>query len=284
LFHRAVSQSGGCTSLRGTLAGAQRLAARFGERLGCTGSDALACLRGKSLVELVDGAAAFGSSFNVAVDGMFMPEQPRALFDRGEVARVPYMLGSTTDEGSYWTLEDTGITNDEQYLDLLRKRYEEPVEPIAELYPASKFASSKNPYQAALSRIWGDSRLVCPTYDVAVRAFALGVPVYLYNWDIPVDDVIGAAHASELVFVFGTNLAFTPETMPVSEWMQRYWTNFAKTGDPNGENLLTWPKLSDPAADVRMNFGLTSTIIPDFRGPECAFWRARADAAFNAAP
>jgi para-nitrobenzyl esterase len=281
LFARAISQSGGCTTLRSTLVGAQRTAARFAEQLGCSGADPLECMRQKPFVELVDSAAAFNSSFNVVVDGMFMPEQPRALFDRGEIAEVPYMLGSTTDEGSYWTLDATDITNDVQYLDALRQRFPEPVEPILQLYPASKFAESKNPYQAALTRVWGDARLVCPTYDVATRALARDLPVFMYNWDIPVDDVIGVAHASELVFVFGTSLAFTPETMQVSERMQRYWTNFAKTGDPNGGDSLAWPKLTS-GADVRINFGIDFTIVPDFRGPECAFWQSRFDAAFNA--
>jgi para-nitrobenzyl esterase len=280
LFHRAISQSGGCTTVRGTLTSAQRTAARFATQLGCGEADPLACLRQKSIVELVDSAAAFSGSFNVIVDGSFMPEQPRALFDRGDIAKVPYMLGSTTDEGSYWTLDATGITNDEQYLEALKQRFSEPVQPIADLYPVSKFAEAKDPYQAAITRVWGDARLVCPTVDVARRALALDLPVYLYNWDIPVDDVIGVAHASELVFVFGTNQFFTPQTMPVSEQMQTYWTNFAKTGDPNGVDLLKWPR-SPADANLRINFNLESTIIPDFRGRECDFWIERSNAAFT---
>jgi len=279
LFHRAISQSGGCTTVRGTLTSAQRTAARFATQLGCADADPLACLRQKSIVELVDSASAFSGSFNVIVDGSFMPEQPRALFDRGEVAKVPYMLGSTTDEGSYWTLDATGITNDEQYLEALKQRFSEPVQPIADLYPVSQFAEAKDPYKAAITRIWGDARLVCPTVDVARRALALDLPVYLYNWDIPVDDVIGVAHASELVFVFGTNQFFTPETLPVSEQMQSYWTNFSKTGDPNGADLLEWPK-SPANGNLRINFNLESTIIPDFRARECDFWIERSNAAF----
>jgi para-nitrobenzyl esterase len=35
--------------------------------------------------------------------------------------------------------------------------------------------------------------------------------------------------------------------------MQLYWTNFAKTGDPNGNGLPVWPKF-DPAARAFLEF------------------------------
>ena len=111
LFQRAISESGGCTSRVADADSAQRTAAAFAERMGCTGADALACLRSKSVRELVDGAAAAGR-FPISVDGVFLPEQPRALFDRGDIARVPYILGSNTDEGSYWALDAVGISDD----------------------------------------------------------------------------------------------------------------------------------------------------------------------------
>ncbi len=284
LFHRAISQSGGCTTLRGGLESARRATAALGTRIGCgEGEGALACLREKSIVELVD-AAAVGGGFNVIVDGDFMPEQPRALFDRGEIADVPYMLGSTTDEGSYWTLDDTGITDDAQYLEALRRRFPEPAEPIAELYPASRFAEAKNPYQAALTRAWGDYRLVCSTQDVAVRALAAGRAVFTYNFDVPIDETLGAAHAAEIVFVFGTSMIETPETARVTERMQTYWTQFARHGDPNHPDVLEWPRNSEADPDIRINFALESTIIPDFRKPECDFWRATYDRAFDRQP
>jgi para-nitrobenzyl esterase len=35
--------------------------------------------------------------------------------------------------------------------------------------------------------------------------------------------------------------------------MQEYWTNFAKTGNPNGSNLPAWPKF-DPEARAYLEF------------------------------
>jgi para-nitrobenzyl esterase len=281
LFHRAISQSGACTTRRRDRAEAEQQGRDVTAGLGCAPGDALSCLRGKSVAELLDADA--GGPLGPIADGEFLPEQPRALFDRGELAAVPYMLGTTNDEGSGFVADALEV-NEETYLAELSARFTAPVEEIAERYPASDFASAPNPYFAALARAVGDARFVCPTQDTARRALAADLAVYLYNFDIPFDGpdgVFGAVHASELGYVFGTWPFFTPETRAVSDRMMAHWSHFAQSGDPNGEGLASWPPL-DAATDVRINFGLQSTLVHDFRAAECEFWRARFDAAFAA--
>jgi len=55
----------------------------------------------------------------------------------------------------------------------------------------------------------------------------------------------GAYHSSEIEFVFGAlkskHVPWRPEDWKVSELMTSYWSNFAKTGDPNGPGLPKWP-------------------------------------------
>ena len=55
----------------------------------------------------------------------------------------------------------------------------------------------------------------------------------------------GAAHASEIAYVFdnlrGRNGSqFTAQDSAVARMMNAYWTNFARTGNPNGNGLANW--------------------------------------------
>ena len=75
-----------------------------------------------------------------------------------------------------------------------------------------------------------------------MRAVDDGLPGWLYEFDaeIPGEDDPGDYHSSELNFVF-ENLAkcwrpFTGKHYDLARKMCNYWTNFAKTGDPNGND------------------------------------------------
>ena len=57
----------------------------------------------------------------------------------------------------------------------------------------------------------------------------------------------GSPHGGDVPFAFGTlgggrGGAPTPEDLAVSRMAQSYWVNFARTGDPNGSGLPTWPR------------------------------------------
>jgi para-nitrobenzyl esterase len=58
----------------------------------------------------------------------------------------------------------------------------------------------------------------------------------------------GAYHSAEIEFVFGMldskKLPWRPADYALSEQIGSYWTNFAKTGNPNGAGLPQWLQYS----------------------------------------
>lgn len=277
LFHRAISQSGGCTTTMTTKSEGEAAGEALAADL-CDGADdALTCLREASVADLLDfQPAADSASFGPVVDADFMPDQAGALYAAGEIADVPYMLGSNSDEGTLFSMQN--IADEAAYQAALEVAFPGIADDVAALYPLADFAEGKpTPGSAALVRALGDSRLVCSTYDTAVLAQAAGRDVYMYNFDIPVeipglDLNLGATHGAELTYVFGTSPAFSPDQMDISNLMQRYWSRFATTGDPNGGDDLEWPVFgADP--NKRMNFSLEPALVDDFRTAQCDFWR-----------
>jgi para-nitrobenzyl esterase len=308
LFHRAISQSGGCTWTDLPEAGDDDKVASmraFATAVGCDDSaeddasgDVPTCLRGlpteqimrhaeqpePSQGELIGGG---DWSFGAVVDGDdgFIPDQPRRRFDRGEIAEVPYLLGSNDDEGRVFVLS-LEVTNQAQYEAAVDQRFPGIAAEVLARYPASDFGGD---HLAALAAAVGDSGLICGTTDTARRAAAAGVPVYMYNFDVPwaiSPEVMQATHAAEMSHVFGNPLEPDETSRAVGEAMNAYWATFAGTGDPNHDGApATWPAFGseEDGGDRRLQLAGDFAVVEDFRADQCAFWREHR-AALGAAP
>ncbi len=270
LFHRAIGESGGCTTHQSTITDAAAASAQVSAAVGCAdAANELSCLRQVPVSTLLSQDSGPG----IIIDGGVLPDQPRTLFNTGKFAKVPYILGSNADEGTLFFIGSRPVTTNAKYLEALKQAYGDMSDEVAAVYPASAFRTP----QDALARVFGDSSLVCPTYDVARRAAAGGSNVYLYNFarPIPIEALaqfnLGATHGAEIAYVFGSVDPPLAVDAMLAQAMQGYWTRLARNGDPNGEAALAWPKYS-AAADQRINFDSSINIVPNFRRTECEFW------------
>jgi para-nitrobenzyl esterase len=99
-------------------------------------------------------------------------------------------------------------------------------------------------------------------------------PVYRYEFDqVPPpsekhEAEAGLAyHSAEIEYVFGTldwkKIPWRPEDYKLSEQMGSYWTNFAKSGDPNGPGLGVWPMYIRKSGYQVMHLGPNPRAMPD---------------------
>jgi para-nitrobenzyl esterase len=301
LFHRAISESGGCAST--TIGGARMPTAAdaatgmqtFTQTMGCdTASDPLACLRSKSVDDILKNAPqpnltggvmlTTSFSFSAVVDGAFLPDQPRTLFDTSKIVQVPYLLGSNNDEGMLFLLNATIPTTDAAYLSALQNNFGMTFgQQVFAEYPVSKFNGD---YHAALAQVIGDSGLICGTHDTARRAAKAGSSVFMYNFNMPwsiLNGTLKVSHASEISHVFGDPLNPSADDTAVSDAMNAFWAHFAQTGDPNYPGApATWPAFKPDANDDddRLQLDPGWKDLKSFRKQECTFWRQYYDQAF----
>jgi para-nitrobenzyl esterase len=104
-------------------------------------------------------------------------------------------------------------------------------------------------------------------------------PVYRYHFELPAPPskfVKGwlTFHSDDIAYVFGSldsrvGAVWRPEDRKMSEQMMSYWTNFAKTGDPNGPGLPKWPKYGKDNDIIHLDSTITSG--PDATRPRYEF-------------
>ncbi|MGW6979876.1 carboxylesterase/lipase family protein [Streptomyces sp. NPDC054932] len=282
LFRRAVLQSGSC--LMSFPSGAlgpgtpayepfapqrdvQSAGAEAARQLGCTAAgedEVVACLRGQSTDRLA--TAQLMQSFNrPAFGNALLPVAPDRALASGRFHRVPVVLGTNHDEMRMFvglSLAAFPIRTETDYRARLVDAFGVAAPAVEARYPASDHPTPALAWAAVLT----DRSLTCTTLAAgrALATHAPGLPLYGYEFsdaDAPVLTGLpanpgfpyGAAHGFEMPFLFSsfpTERPLTDAQRALSDRMVGYWTNFARTGNPNTSDAPLWPRLrpSSPLA------------------------------------
>ena len=109
----------------------------------------------------------------------------------------------------------------------------------------------------AIDKLMSAKIFACPSLTLARTTRASGGKVWFYQFNRKrindVSDRMGAYHGAELPYVFDKHDDWLPTVdvdRSITRDMQKYWTNFAKFGDPNGDTLEHWQSFEVPERTV----------------------------------
>jgi para-nitrobenzyl esterase len=275
LFHKAIGESGaafGDALLISTLAERARRDQEWVDSLGVKN---LAELRALPTGKLIEAASKKEVGwFSPVIDGRFLPESVPAIYAAGRQAHVPAIIGWNRDERA-GTLSN-GMTA-EKWRAFADEHYGKRAAAFLAAFPGRSDEESVHSADAYTT----DAFIVASAWKWAEAHSRTGkAPVYRYCFDLPATpsethlEGKYAFHSDELEYVFGTldvrrGATWRPEDRTLSEQMVGYWTNFARTGDPNGKGLPHWPRYDTEKQLIHLDSTITSA--PDALRPQFEF-------------
>ena len=303
LFHRAIAQSnwihGWDRPLEGDagdLTPAEAQGTAVAAALGAGDLDAesaLAAMRAASAGEVLAAiGAGAGSPFLRTghvwapnVDGWAIPDDPLAMYAEGRQHPVPLVVGMNGNEGSLMT-RGFSMDGPEAFAAHVESVYSDDF--AADLL--AHYDATTETVREGFDYLVHDLYFAGPVRAHA-RHQAAVAPVWMYHFTrvppTPWGEALGAHHAAELVYVFGTLTTndepgerplglsplgdFTEVDTGLSAAMRAYWIRFAAAGDPNGPGLPAWPPW-EPASDRHLELGVDVSAGDGLHVAGAALW------------
>uniref|UniRef100_A0A2I3N9R9 Carboxylic ester hydrolase n=1 Tax=Papio anubis TaxID=9555 RepID=A0A2I3N9R9_PAPAN len=308
LFHRAISESGvALTAVLVKKGDVKPLAEKIANTAGCqttTSAVMVQCLRQKTEEELLETTSKMNfltldlhgdprKSYPhtpTVIDGVVLPKTPEELQAERKFLTVPYIVGINKKEFGWFLPTLMGYPLSEGKLDqktamsLLWKSY--PLVHIPkELIPEATekyLGGTEDPVKKKdlFLDLMGDVMFGVPSVIVARHHRDAGAPTYMYEFqyrpsfssDMKPKTVIGD-HGDELFSVFGAPFlkeGASEEEIRLSKMMMKFWANFARSGNPNGEGLPHWPEYNQKEGYLQI--GANTQVAQKLKDKEVVFW------------
>ncbi|XP_055734017.1 neuroligin-4, X-linked-like isoform X1 [Salvelinus fontinalis] len=319
LFQKAIIQSGTALSSWAVNYQPGKYARLLGDKVGCSledSSELIVCLQGKTYQELVEQnitPAKYHTAFGPVIDGDVIPDDPQILMEQGEFLNYDIMLGVNQGEGLQFVDgmvdSEDGVSSDDfdfavsDFVDSLYG-YPEGKDTLRESikFMYTDWADRENPEtrRKTLVALFTDHQWVAPAVATADLHAQYGSPTYFYSFYHHCQSDASpawadSAHGDEVPYVFGLpligptdlfNCNFSKNDVMLSAVVMTYWTNFAKTGDPNQPvpqdtkfihtkpnrfEEVAWAKYT-PKEQLYLHIGLKPRVRDHYRAAKTAFW------------
>ncbi|KAM3874402.1 bile salt-activated lipase-like [Diretmus argenteus] len=285
LFKRAISQSGVALCPWAINKNPRKFAEEVALKVNCPTDDTMvACLKMTDPVALtLAGSLSIASSadspivnnlaLSPVIDGDFLPDEPGNLFHNA--ANIDYMAGINDMDGHLFTgldvpsinspFSNTPVGDVKRLLGSYTK--EKGKAGLESAFNTYISTWGTNPSQETIKKtiveIGTDFIFLVPTQaalylhanattgNTGTYSYLFSEPSRLAGVMRPYPSWMGADHAEDLQYTFGkpftSPLAYWPRHRDASAYMIAYWTNFARTGDPNKGDMrlpATWPRFT----------------------------------------